>query len=99
MDTHGRVSERSLKRSSLVSEAGWRQGLKEALSVTGRQCRQRRWPTSKRRLKMRKLLLGWTVLVWGSGEGLSNDEMMMKTRAIKIPAQVNPTVAVWQLLV
>lgn len=51
---------------------------------------------------MRKLLLGWAVLMWSLGWGgavLSNDKMIMKNRAINIPAKVNQTIVVWQLLV
>ena len=48
---------------------------------------------------MRKLPLGWIVLVWGWGDVLSNDKMIMKNKLIKIPAKVNHTIVVWQLLV
>lgn len=35
----------------------------------------------------------------GGGAVLSNDKMIMKNRAINIPAKVNQTIVVWQLLV
>lgn len=83
-------------------EAGWRRGLKEAILMTGRQCRWLRWSTSKRSPKWGSCCWDGLCLcgAWGGGGAvLSNDKMIMKNRAINIPAKVNQTIVVWQLLV